>query len=204
MRCIPWLLVAALSIGTAAAQGVPPSGGGGGGGGAAPVGAATSIPNIVTGGTLTRPANTTAYGFGALMASSVTAGSVVVPTAAVARANDQAGALVGVLLTKSSNVVTNAIFRIHLFNVVPTFLVGDAGAFQGNFSDTGYLGAFDVSVDQSGTPATGASGQGAPKIGSELPFVPVTGTQNIYWVLEVRAGYTPTSGETFTPVFEVR
>ena len=106
-----------------------------------PTGASTSSPQITVGGTLTRPANTTAYAFGALMASSTTAGSIVVPTAAVARANNAVGAIVGVTLAKSSNVTTNAIFRIHLFSQAPTFTAGDGGTFQGNFTTTGYLGA---------------------------------------------------------------
>ena len=169
-----------------------------------PTGASTSSPQLTVGGALTRPSNTTAYAFGALMASSTTAGSIVVPTAAVARANNTVGAIVSVTLAKSSNATTNAIFRIHLFSQAPTFTAGDGGTFQGNFTTTGYLGAFDVSVDQSGTSGTGSVGQGAPKIGAEVPFTPAGGTQNIYWVLEARAAYTPTSGETFTPTFETR
>ena len=57
---------------------------------------------------------------------------------------------------------------------------------------------------RAGPSGTGAVGQGAPKIGAEVPFTPASGTQNVYWVLEARAAYTPTSGETFIPTFETR
>ena len=165
--------------------------------------AGASSPLAIVGGTLKRPANTTAYAFGQLIASSTTAGSVVVPTAAVARGINTPGKIPALLLAKTSNNVTNAIFRVHLFSHAPTFTVGDGGVLQGGFTDTGYLGAFDVTVDQQGTVATGSIGQGAPKLGTDLPFTPGAGTTNVWWVLEARAAYTPTSGEIFTPTFTV-
>lgn len=154
----------------------------------------------VTGGTLTRPANTTAYAFAQLVANSVTAGSVVPQSLALARSNDQAGVILSANLFKSSTVLTSAQFRIHFYNVLPTFTNGDGAAWL--TPKAGYLGSIDVTCDRAFSDAS--VGIGGPTSGWNIPFTPVTGTQTVYYVLEARAAYTPISGETFIPVVQVQ
>ncbi|MBP3955399.1 hypothetical protein J8F10_08910 [Gemmata sp. G18] len=157
-------------------------------------------PRIVAAGsTLTRPADTTAYVSGDLLANNTTAGSVTPLTIAAARGNDVAGQVVRGRLKKSSTG-TNGIFRIHLFNVSPTVANGDNGAFA-PAAMAGWLGALDVSTNQ--VFGDGSAGIAIPALGSSVPFVTASGTPNLFALIEVRAGYTPTSAEVFTLELEV-
>lgn len=147
----------------------------------------------------TRPADTTAYASGDLVANSTTAGSVVplvftkpvgaAPYAMIRRAR----------LRKSSVGVTSSSFRLHLFRAAPTPANGDNGV----FSTTGvadYIGAMDIIIDRAFT--DGAAGQGVPLIGSEINTQwPASGM--LYGLLEARGAYTPVSAETVTAVLEI-
>lgn len=141
--------------------------------------------------TITRPADTTAYASGDLVANSTTAGSVAYGTLAVGR--DKAGMsfLRRCQLSKSGTGVTNASFRVHLFGGAKTFDNGDNGAFS--TTRAGYIGAMDVTVDR--VFSDGAEGFGVPIVGSEMA---VAGTALVWWALEARGAYTPASAETFT------
>lgn len=164
------------------------------------------IPSVIapTSG-FTRPADTTAYAFGDLVANSTTAGSVVLDTAAVAKANDQAFTILRCRLQKSGTTITNAIFRVHLYSVAaPTFTNGDNGAWLSTLASSSvniYLGSMDVTVDKAGSDVS--VGIGYPTIGSAIMGKPISGTQNIAYALEARAAYTPANGETFKCYFEV-
>jgi len=157
-------------------------------------------PLIVTGGTTTRPANTTAYVAGQLLANSTTAGSVTYPTIAAARANDQAGTILRLRLKKTGTTLTNGIFRVHLYNSQPTVTNGDGATWL--TTTAGYVGAFDVTMTQAFSDS--AMGIGVPSSGSGVAFAPATGTQNLYYLIEARAAYTPASAEVFTPYVEVQ
>jgi len=165
---------------------------------------AATLPAIIAGSTVTRLANTTAYAFGQLISFSVTAATVNASpvAAAVAKANDQAFTLLRCRLEKTGTTVTNAIFRIHCYNVAPVCANGDTGAWSTALTGNVYLGSFDVTCNKAGT--DGAWGCGVPTEGSIICGKPVTGTQNIYYLIEARAAYTPASGEVFTPRFEVQ
>lgn len=158
-------------------------------------------PLIVSGAPFTRPADTNTYAFGDLVANSVTAGSVVAPsTGNIARAVDQPGTILRARLFTSGTSLTLAIFRLHLYNQVPTPSNGDNNAWLTNIA--GYQGCMDLTVDKAFT--DGANGIGGPQIGYGQSFVPVSGAQNLFYLIEARGAYTPTSGETFTPVFEIQ
>ena len=107
----------------------------------------------------------------------------------------------GLTLRKSSTTLTNASFRVYLFNSNPgTFTVGDNAAFNlsgalGIPTVSGLIGYFDVVMTQSGT--AGAVGFGASNTGNPLVGKPSTGT-SMYFVIEASAAYTPASAETFT------
>lgn len=149
--------------------------------------------------TFNRPADTTAYASGDLVANSTTAGSVTALTLALGREATGYGASSMVRrlrLRKSGTSTTNASFRVHLYRTSPTPSNGDNGAFLTNQA-ANYIGAVDVTMNQAFT--DGASGNGVPNVGSEINVA----VQTIYALIEARAAYTPVSGETFTLEAEV-
>lgn len=159
---------------------------------------AVKAPVVEVSTTVTRPADTTQYAVGDLVANSTTAGSVTALTFAnVARA-DQTGCrsfyIRKVRLFKSGTSTTSASFRLHLYKSSPLAPAnGDNGAFS--TARNGYMGGFDITVDRAFT--DGAQGNGVPIVGSEVGGQLSSGT-TIYGLLEARDTYTPSSGETFT------
>lgn len=144
--------------------------------------------------TFTRPADTTAYASGDLVANSTTAGSVAMMTFTPSQLNSRrSGKIKGARLQKSAASVTNASFRLHLFAATKTFTNGDNGAIVAN-SSAGYIGAIDIDLSSGssavfGTPVTKDSAS------VDLPFR--VNSNAIYGVLEARGAYTPASGEVF-------
>jgi hypothetical protein len=145
-----------------------------------------------------RPADTTAYASGDLVANSTTAGSVAaLQFATAARVSGGTGDVIAARITKSTNSVTNAAFRLHLFTVIPTFTsAGDNSALSTVVvaAAKGYVGYIDI------TAMTGFSdvawGTGAPDSARQkLPFIAVA--QILYGFLEARGAYTPGNAETF-------
>lgn len=149
-------------------------------------------------GSFTRPADTTAYASGDLVANSTTAGSVVPVTLTVGR-GASGSAATGIIrrlkLKKSTASTANASFRVHLYAASPTVTNGDNGAWLS--IESTYLGAFDVTVDLAFSDA--AVGVGAPVTGSDVAFT----TQAVYALVEARGAYTPGSAEVFTLTAEV-
>lgn len=144
----------------------------------------------------TRPADTTPYASGDLVANSTTAGSVNPMAFQIGRKSlGRGGTIRRARLRKSGTSVTNASFRLHLYSAVPTFTNGDNGAWLSNKS-ADYVGAIDVVVDKAFS--DGAAGNGVPLIGQEINF-----TANTYYgVLEARGAYTPASAESFSLILE--
>lgn len=142
--------------------------------------------------TITRPANTTAYASGDLVANSATAGSVAYGTLTIARKAAGSAGINRVRLSKSNVSLTNAQFRVHLYRSAPTFANGDNGAWSTN-GVANYLGYVDVTMDMAFT--DGAFG--AAVFPAQLAVKLASGT-TIAWALEARAAYTPASAETFT------
>lgn len=145
-----------------------------------------------------RPADTTAYASGDLVANNTTAGSVTPLAFTAARVAAGSFLVHRVKLAKSGTSITNTLFRLHLFTASPTVANGDNGA----ISMTGvasYLGYVDVAIDQAFT--DGAAGFSS--IGMNDMVVKLGAGQTIYGLLEARAAYTPASGETFTVTLDV-
>lgn len=144
----------------------------------------------------TRPADTTAYAVGDLIANSVTAASVVVPTWPT---TSQSGGfyLGGIRLLKSGNVLTNASFRIHMFSVVPTIATaGDNSVFSANVSGmANWIGSFDGQMLAAG--ADGAAVNCTPTEGLVNP-IQQGQAQPVFALLQAILAYTPASGEIFT------
>ncbi|MEO1169930.1 MAG: hypothetical protein AAFW97_14590 [Pseudomonadota bacterium] len=146
-------------------------------------------------GSFSRPANTTAYASGDLVADTVTAGSVeaLVLTAEASERPlpNKVGAVRRVMLKKSATSTTNADFRIHLFTEPPTtFSNGDNGALACD-GMAGYLGFVDVTVGSTFL-TDGSAGYAGPTANSFFSGA------KLYAVIEARAAYTPASEETFT------
>lgn len=156
--------------------------------------------------TFTRPADTTAYAAGDLVANSTTAGLVVPLTFSEAvRVPGEAIRIERARLRKSSAGLTNAQFRVCILRVPPVVSVGDNGVFDNAnvmaISDIAeYVGAFDISMDKAA--ASGARGVGVPTVGSGITLVPGNGTSAIYALIQATAAYTPASGEAFTLTLE--
>lgn len=146
----------------------------------------------------TRPADTTAYASGDLVANSTTAGSVVPLN--FQDASNGIGRTVQirrVRISKSGTSVTNASFRLHLFNVLPTVGSGDNAAISISTGRAKYLGQVDVTVGQ--TFGDGAAGTAT----TEINCHPVGGATNLYGLLECRGAYTPASAEVFSISIEM-
>ena len=153
----------------------------------------------------TRPDDTTLYTSGDLVANSTTAGSVVpLSFENVVRTAGDCVRIERVRVEKSGTSLTNASFRLHLFEASPTPTVGDNGAFNnaGALATNSVLnmaGTFPVSMIWSGS--DGAAGIGVPTTGSGATCSPTAGT-TLFGLLEVTGAYTPVSGEVFYVVLE--
>lgn len=144
-----------------------------------------------------RPANTTAYATGQLVADNVTAGSVTPFSLTAARVAAGSGVIRKVRLTKTSTGIANAAFRVHFFSAAPTVTNGDGGTFLPN-GVANYLGSADITMDR----ALSDGAWGASDVGmTDISFKLSSGT-TVYALIEARAAYTPTSAETFTVIVE--
>jgi len=153
-----------------------------------------SIRNIT--GTFTRPADTTAYASGDLVANSTTAGNVTAVELRAVGAYPQGASIVRrAILRKSGTGITNAAFRIHLYRTATiTAANGDNGAWSTN-QVANYLGGFAVTLDRAFT--DGAYGAAVPVVGQEV-MIRLSEGQSVYALVEARGAYTPVSAEVFT------
>lgn len=159
-----------------------------------------AMPAIITGSTVTRPADTTAYASGDLVANSTTAGSVTpISFASVVLAEGGCVRVERARLFKTGTSTTNASFRLHLFNATPSTIAnGDNAAFL--TARAGYVGALDVTIDRAFS--DGSHGAGISLTGSPMTLTIPSGT-TLYGLLEARGAYTPASAEVITAVLEV-
>lgn len=158
------------------------------------------VPSIVTAATITRPADTTTYAAGDVVYTTTSGSQAVTHTVTIAKAVNQAFTILACRILTSSVVVLNGIFRVHLYNSQPTLVNGDNGAWS--TANAGYIDSFDVTLSK--VFSDGAYGRGIPSNGSIINCTPVSAAQTLYVVLEVRAGYVPTSSGTFIISFEVQ
>jgi hypothetical protein len=149
--------------------------------------------------TITRPADTTAYAVGDLVTNSVTAGSVNnLQFTTLARISGGSGMIVGAKIQKSTNSITNAAFRLHLFNTAPTYTsAGDNSAISTVVvaSGKGYLGYVDIQSMMAFSDVAWGTGSVDNARGG-ICFVATA--QIIYGLVEARGTYTPGSAEVFT------
>lgn len=150
----------------------------------------------------TRPADTTAYALGDLVANSTTAGSVTPLSWTAARVAAGSFLVRRARAKKSGTSVTNASFRLHLYSASPTCTNGDNGAWLTTVS--GYLASIDLDMSSSNGRvfSDAAAVNGTPNVGSDLGVKLASG-QTMYGLLECRAAYTPGNAEVFTVELEL-
>jgi hypothetical protein len=149
----------------------------------------------------TRPANTTAYANGQLVANSTTAGSVVPMRFDMGNSFPQAQfRLTRARLVKSSTtaIAANGI-RVHLYQgTSPVCTNGDGGAWLTTGAAT-WLGNIDITSMLAFS--DGAAGTGSCPAGSEI-LLRASSAGPVWGLLMALGAYTPTSGEVFTLTLE--
>lgn len=145
-----------------------------------------------------RPADTTAYAFGDLVANSTTAGSVTPMQVTVLRTAAGAAKLLRCRLQKSGTTATNAQFRVHFWGAAVTAGAGDNSAMT-TTGAANYLGAMDVLSMQAFS--DGCSGAGLPSEGGDMNIKLASGSV-VYCLVQALAAYTPASAEQFTLTVE--
>lgn len=158
---------------------------------------------VIVSANFTRPADTTAYAVNDLVANSTTAGSVVALSWSTASRYSGGSAVVRrARIKKSTTGVTSAMFRLHLYATDPAASSGITNGDNGAWltKEANYLGSIDVTVNKAFSDA--AKGIGSPAEGSEITFVPGSGS-TIYGLLQALAAYTPGNAEVFTVELEI-
>lgn len=153
--------------------------------------------NIVATATFTRPSNTTPYSANTAVG---TADTPILPIQfTLAGVNGGGGVILNATMSKSTTSLTNATFRLHLFDsAAPTLTaINDGSSYPSPvIADyPQYLGYFDFVSGIAGAAGV-ATYQGAPSQ-SLLSFVCAAASKVVYGVLEVTGAYTPGSGEVF-------
>lgn len=151
----------------------------------------SNVSNAVS-DSFTRPTGATTYALGKLIANSATANLVIPMEFSPILITTANGSIRRARLKTTGTSITNAQFRLHLYQVPPTCSNGDTGNWLTNYSN--YLGAFLISCDKVYT--DGIGGIGYPEVGSEINFETST-FYNVYGLLEARASYAAASAETF-------
>lgn len=156
-------------------------------------------------GSVQRPADTTAYAVGDLIANNTVAGSVTPIALPVARIVGGTGMVRSLRLKVNDSAWKAATIRVHLFRDSPTVAVGDNGALNVSetyaFTESNYMGYVDVAMPQQ-TSDGYVKGFGVRSIGGEWNFDAAPASQNIYALLEARTAVTPGSAKTFSLVAE--
>ena len=156
--------------------------------------------DILTSNTITRPADTTAYASGDLVANSTSAGSVT-PFSFTNAVRFPGGSvrIERCRIQKSGTSTSNAAFRVHVYSAAPASIAnGDNGAWSTSIA--GYIGAFDVTLDRAFT--NGAEGAGLTLTSTPMTCKASGSAVTLFALLEARGSYTPASAETFTILLE--
>jgi hypothetical protein len=140
-----------------------------------------SILRRLPSASFTRPADTTAYASGDLMANSTTAGSVVAMTfSPVTKGSGRSAQIRRVRVSKTGTSVTNASVRLHLYTTSSiTAANGDNGAWSTDKA-ANYVGSVDVTIDKAMT--DGAAGNATCEFNIN--------SLSLYGLLEARGAYT--------------
>lgn len=173
--------------------------------------------------TFTRPADTTAYAAGDIVANSTTGASVVPLRFPALRVPNGSGVITGARMLKSDDDLVNASFRLWVFanqpfaaagypadNAALTLTYAALQSFVGYFDFTSFVDAGSANVavanpSRNIAPFSCARSQRMPTSDTiTVGGVTYDGTQLLYGVLEARAAYTPGNAEQFTVWLDVQ
>jgi hypothetical protein len=152
----------------------------------------------------TRPADTTAYASGDLVANSTTNGDLVMPVLLNAALMPGVPVKVSrIRIAKSGNTVTDANFQVHLFEklpVIPT-AADNTALTSGTTINVGTVDYYAGSVNVPSMIAGVAGAVGFSTVSPEIILNPFDNT-GLYVLLEAKAAYVPASEEIFTVTLE--
>lgn len=160
--------------------------------------------STIAGYTMTRPANTTPYLTGALIGNDLSAVNVVPFQFPVGREQGTLVTAVRARLLKSSNNLSNAIFRLHMHQQYPQILAGDGQPWLTN--SAGYFGSFtfDFTSENARVFNDGAKILTTPDVGQNMITEVADQATVVYGVMQALASYTPASAETFLVEIEAQ
>jgi len=156
--------------------------------------------------TITRPADTTAYASGDLVANNVTAGSVTpFLFTGVARLMGYKSEIIRVGLRTNLALLANGTFRVHFFSKAPTVTGGDNAALDVATNLDFHLGWQELVFSIIGT-GQGSSGWSSPvaAVAPGSPILSSVDSQSVWALLEARAAYVPASAQTFKLFADVK
>lgn len=150
-------------------------------------------------GSITRPANTTAYAVNEIICN----GTCAAGSTAVARGNGLSGSIDRVLLYKSTSG-SGGPFELDLYDASPSVnSLSDQGAWTGPVS-TDVTGGKWIGRAKCDSPISTVDAglvYDCTLSANVLNFIAGSGSENIYWIASTLGSYTPGSAEVFTVVF---
>ena len=143
--------------------------------------------------TFTRPANTTAYAAGDLVANSATAEDVVPLVFGTGAGNEVFRTVRGARVRKSSTGANGNSWTLNLFSAEPDVTSGDNAALAVADGRVRFIGKMSGTTGEVWT--DGTTHLLAPSPNAQIPVITAG---KIYGLLQVDAAYAPASGESFT------
>jgi len=140
---------------------------------------------------LTRPADTTQYAVGDVVADSTTVPGLMIFENA-SRIAGCGGRVTGAKCSKNTATVTNAQFRLYLYNAPITAIADNAQHALLWANRAKRIGYIDFLLATSGT---GSDCAEDIQQGLNLEFIPQADTKTIYGILVALAAYTPGSAD---------
>ncbi len=157
------------------------------------VGGRTKVTNT----SVTRPANTTAYAAGQVVASA--GGSSIFTFSGAARINAGSGVIIGVSLLDEANQTTKADFDLFLFSTSPTSQADQVALGTTNSDMEACIGRVQFLAGNAVIANAGAGAAGQTfypsSLTNNIAFQAAAGSTTIYGILVARSAYTPVSAE---------
>lgn len=141
----------------------------------------------------TRPNDTTAYAISDVVCNSTSAPAVMT-LSNIGRELGSTGYITNVRLVKSTNVTTNASFRVYFYGTAPTPINDNAPWTLLWANRANRLGHVDFTLATEGTGSDSATDMA---LNVNLKFKCASDSKDIYAVLVAKAAYTPGAQEQF-------
>lgn len=152
--------------------------------------------DVAVAGTLTRPANVTAYSVSDALSNNGTAGSVTAQTVTITDVNDMPFAIDGMRIhTTDTGLAAGVGIRCYLYAADPTASTGIVGGDNAAFSTKkgSFIGAM---VGSFRSFSDGGVADLVPEVGPYIKARPVSGAATVYQLFQVLAAFTPSANST--------